>query len=134
MRTTRKDTAASVYGQGSAQKGSKLTKSVLGQRTPSKTHIQRKKSIARVVSKEQLETDFTQQSMLNITADEDQKVSYKEIHDYQDVDLSLASGKLKSDKGILIHSLCDLFNKIGDIEKDGQRILMRVSYFEIYND
>lgn len=39
-----------------------------------------------------------------------------------------------SDKGILIHSLSDLFRAIEKMEQTKQKVYLRCSYFEIYND
>ena len=39
------------------------------------------------------------------------------------------------DKGILIHSLSDLFSQVKRVEQEGSsRVVLRCSYFEIYND
>lgn len=38
------------------------------------------------------------------------------------------------DNGILIHSLCDLFQQITELQRNGTVVFLTCSYFEIYND
>jgi hypothetical protein len=40
----------------------------------------------------------------------------------------------KSDKGILIHGLLDLFNSLAQLQSQKRQAIIRCSYFEIYND
>lgn len=65
------------------------------------------------------------------------------IFDKAEADTSLVNNSLveqhsqqSSDKGILIHGLCELFAQIKELEERGsvKKIYLRCAYFEIYND
>ena len=94
-------------------------------------------------SKETLEYKFDSNSfMLNMTHDEDRRVSLRETEQFTDIDLEYfectfkkeQSSVSKSDNGILIHSLCDLFQQINELKTHGIKVYLTCSYFEIYND